>query len=114
MSKTLSTVLGTLLVAALAGIAGCGPSMQNTVTMRCGESQSTTIGSHRCVVITRSDGDCPVRVTAQCKGESEKSTVVSPGGNTGRLCCGKAIGRVTFSTVGTKSGTCKFTYGRDD
>ena len=103
--------LGLLVVSSLAS---CGPAMQNTVTMRCGESQSTTIGTHRCVVITSSEGDCPVRVTAQCKGESEKSTVVRGSGKTGRLCCGKAVGRVTFSTVGASSGTCKFTYGRDD
>ena len=97
----------------LTGASGCGPSMQNTVTMACGETQTTNITSHKCVVITASEGSCAVRATVKCTGQSEKSTVVRGSDSEGRLCCDSNIGRVTFSTVGASSGNCKFTYGRD-
>ena len=31
----------------------------------------------------------------------------------GKLCCNAALGKVSFEALGTASGKCKFTYGRD-
>ncbi|MFH2010183.1 MAG: hypothetical protein ABI333_26530 [bacterium] len=113
MIRALNVTLPLACLLALAAVSGCGPSMQNTVTMGCGETQTTSITSHKCVVITSSEGACAVRATVKCEGQSEKSTVVRGSDNEGRLCCSSNIGRVHFSTVGSTSGKCKFTYGRD-
>lgn len=104
----------TVLVGMLAATAGlsCGPSLESTVSMKCGESQVSTFSEHKCVIISESEGDCALKVTVQCPGESEKSTTIADGGKTGRLCCGTSLGRVTFQAVGD-SGKCKFTYGRE-
>jgi len=104
------TVIVALFSAAL-GLS-CGPSLQSTVAMKCGESQVSTFSEHKCVIVSESEGDCALKVTVQCPGESEKSTTIASGGKTGRLCCGNSLGRVTFQAVGD-SGKCKFTYGRE-
>jgi hypothetical protein len=104
------TALFALSSAALS--VSCGPGLMSTVSMKCGESQVSTFSEHKCVVVTDSDGDCALKVTVQCPGESEKSTTIASGGKTGRLCCGNSLGRVTFQAVGD-SGSCKFSYGRE-
>jgi hypothetical protein len=112
----IAAIVGVITMGIAAGVAlgSCGPSMQNTVTMRCGETQTTTIGSHKCVVVTAAEGDCPVKVEVACEGESSKSTVVQGSGKTGKLCCNHKVGQVRFTAVGDSSGTCEFTYGRSD
>jgi hypothetical protein len=112
MTKKLYTI--TVLVAMSAAALGlsCGLSLESTVSMKCGESQVNTFIEHKCVVVSDSEGDCALKVTVQCKGESEKSTTIASGGKTGRLCCSNALGQVTFQAVGD-SGKCKFTYGRE-
>ncbi len=114
MNRALYVVSVLTCLLSLAVASGCGPSMQNTVTMGCGETQTTNIKTHKCVVITSAEGSCAVRATVKCDGQTEKATVVRGSDNEGRLCCGSNIGRVHFSTVGSTSGKCKFTYGRDD
>lgn len=104
------TALLALLAAAMT--LSCGPSLMSTVSMKCGESQVSTFSDHKCVIITDSDGDCALKVTVQCPGESEKSTTIASGGKTGRLCCSNSLGRVTFQAVGD-SGKCRFSYGRE-
>ncbi len=106
-------VIPALVAVFAAGLSlSCGPSLESTVAMKCGESQVSTFSDHKCVIISESEGDCALKVTVQCPGESEKSTTIASGGNKGRLCCGSSLGRVTFQAVGD-SGKCKFTFGRE-
>lgn len=111
-TKKLNAIAVLLAMCAAAMALSCGPSLQSTVAMKCGESQVSTFSDHKCVIVSESEGDCALKVTVQCPGESEKSTTIASGGKTGRLCCGNSLGRVTFQAVGD-SGKCKFTYGRE-
>jgi len=111
-SKKLYAICSGAAVFAAVLAISCGPSLESTVAMKCGESQVSTFSEHKCVIISESEGDCALKVTVQCPGESEKSTTIASGGSKGRLCCGTSLGRVTFQAMGD-SGKCKFTYGRE-
>lgn len=112
MKKKLSHIWILAAVVSSGCLLSCGPGLMSTVTMRCGESQVSTFSEHKCVIVTETEGACSLQVTVQCPGESEKSTTIASGGPKGKLCCGNALGQVTFRALGD-SGRCKFSFGRE-
>jgi hypothetical protein len=114
MAKTRFFIIATLVALILGTIVGCGTVLESSVTMRCGEAQTISVKKDRCVEAIKNEGACPIRVTVQCPGQAEKTTMVRGEDAPGKLCCPASLGTIKFEAVGKGSGECKFTYKRTD